>query len=346
MLLSVIVPVHNSSQYLNACVSSIISQGLKPDEYEIILVNNASTDTSLELCNLLKKQYYNLNIVVLSTNIAGVGNARNMGLEQAGGEYIHFVDADDYLGENMYKDIKKIIDENNCDIVITGIINDLIQEKRIYIESSEENKNCKCRSDIIKFIDTIDEQKKVWVLNVIWNKWLRRSIILNNNIRFRTDVNLGEDFIFCCTYMLYIENMYITKAAYYHYIKRGTITLVNRFQDDVLFRRPLMYKTFCDFYNSYKLLDKHQQRVDLLEGKLLFGSLYTVFNTDCTLNSEEKMNFIKTICNSAHFKLSIKYLKHTGMNYHKLIISAIEKENYKRLMFFLKLRVWMKKLKT
>ena len=81
MLLSIILPVHNTATYLPKCIESIINQGLKCDDFEIILVENASTDNSLDVCKKLKEQYSKNNIVIIHTDVPGVSKARNIGID-------------------------------------------------------------------------------------------------------------------------------------------------------------------------------------------------------------------------------------------------------------------------
>lgn len=95
---SIIVPVYNSERWLPRCIESLLDQGLPQDGYEIILVNDGSTDGSLAICEKYKKEYK--NVVVASQSNQGVGMARNHGLEIANGEYVCFVDSDDYIVKN------------------------------------------------------------------------------------------------------------------------------------------------------------------------------------------------------------------------------------------------------
>lgn len=107
MKLSIIVPVYNVEQYLPKCVSSLLNQGLKDEDYEILLINDGSTDHSLSLCTDYAERY--ANIRVFSQPNSGVGIARNKGIDNALGEYIAFVDSADYLLQNgMYEVLKPI----------------------------------------------------------------------------------------------------------------------------------------------------------------------------------------------------------------------------------------------
>lgn len=116
--ISIIVPVHNTELYLAACVESLTSQTYK--NIEIVLVENASTDTSLALCHSLAEK--DERIKVIHTDIPGPANARNMGIDAATGQYIGFVDSDDTVDCDMYEKMLDVSTENNLDIVLCDFV--------------------------------------------------------------------------------------------------------------------------------------------------------------------------------------------------------------------------------
>lgn len=341
MLLSVVMPVHNTEAYLSDCIKSVIKQGLKHDDFEIILVENASSDNSLQVCNELKEQYSDVNILIISTNIPGVGNARNLGIDGAQGEYIHFVDSDDWIADGMYM---QMISNNifNYDGIVTGIINDYVLKTQVaeaYPSTAIEYKDSEGIAD---FLLKLDSLQKVWSLNVIWNKWYKADIIKQNAIYFRDDIDLGEDFVFNCSFFAKITSLKILPSSFYHYMHRGNITLVNKFRDDVLYRRPVIYNAYCKLYEHYGILESAKSNIDMLEGKLLLGSLYSVFGKDCNFSFGGKIEFIKHICESEHFKLGRYYLKNSHMMFHKLLLRLILYKQYKTVYLMLWVRLMMK----
>ena len=332
MLLSVILPIHNTAAYLPDCIESVINQGLECNEFEIILVENASTDNSLEVCNTLKEKYVKNHITVIHTNTPGVGNARNLGIEASTGEYIHFIDSDDWIEKGMYSFLLSESVSDYYDLLITGIKNDYEGTSYIKEELPSTSIVCKGKEQLSDFLLQLDSKQKVWTLNVIWNKWYKAEIIKKFDIRFRTDINLGEDFVFNCAFFECMKTLKIASISFYHYMHRGDITLVNKFRTDILYRRPIISGGF--FQN-------------LLEGKLLFGSLYTVFNKDCKMTYRRKLDFIKEICESDYFSLLGKlYLKSSHMLYHKILDKAIfHYKNYMIVNGMLYLRIRMKRIK-
>ena len=343
MLLSVILPVHNTARYLPKCIESIMNQKLGCDDFEIILVENASTDNSLEVCKYLKRKYVRNNITIIHTDIPGVGNARNLGIDASTGEYIHFIDSDDWIENGMYSFLQS---ENiqSYDILITGIKNDYEDRKYIEIEASSTSSTFKGWSQISNFLLQMDYRHKVWALNVIWNKWYKADLLRKYKIQFRDDINLGEDFVFNCHFFERINSLRISTASFYHYMHRSNITLVNKFRTDVLYRRPIIYNAYCSLYQHYNILLQKKHDIDKIEGKLLFGTLYSIFNKDCSITFQEKLNFIKEICESDYFVLGRQYLQSSRSFYHKILDKAISHHIY----MFIYGVLWLRKniLKT
>ncbi|GET45348.1 glycosyltransferase family 2 protein [Capnocytophaga felis] len=115
MKLSIIIPVYNTEKYLEDCVSSLFDQHIPQGDFEIILINDGSTDGSLQICNQLSEKHE--NICVIDQENKGQSVARNVGLKQAKGKYIYFIDSDDYLNSGYLGDFLKIIDDNNLDFL-------------------------------------------------------------------------------------------------------------------------------------------------------------------------------------------------------------------------------------
>lgn len=117
-MISIIVPIYNVECYLEPCILSLINQ--KYLDVEIILVDDGSTDSCLSICEEYAKK--DSRIIVLHKDNGGQGSARNMGLDKARGEYISFIDGDDYVSETMYTTMMPFFEQTNCDIVTCGLI--------------------------------------------------------------------------------------------------------------------------------------------------------------------------------------------------------------------------------
>lgn len=184
ILLSIIIPVYNIENYLERCVESILNQNI--DNYEILLINDGSLDKSDRICDDLEKKYN--NIKTIHKENAGVNTARNQGLDFAKGEYITFIDGDDYIEPDTFKYNLRVL-KQNPDI-------DILQ----YPEFIVKNNNKKLRDNYpseliilhekytkIKFL--IDENKIL--PGEIWGKIYKRKIW--DKVRLREDMQFCED---------------------------------------------------------------------------------------------------------------------------------------------------------
>ncbi len=185
--------MYNVEKYIEKCVYSTFTQGLKETEFEIIAVDDESPDNSLILVKELAKKYS--NITMISQKNKGLGGARNTGITYAKGEYILFLDADDYLIENSLKEILLIANVNNLDVLEFGAQGVDIQGNIVY---QIEPKNS---SNILSGISYYNNSKSI---NSACNKLYKKSFLKKNNLYFVEKI-YGEDFEFN-TRALYLAN--------------------------------------------------------------------------------------------------------------------------------------------
>ena len=134
-ILSIIIPIYNAERFLNKCLDSVVSQTLK--NWELILIDDGSTDKSLEIMSRFKKNDNRIEIKQIEN--AGVSTARNIGLSLARGKYIGFVDADDWISEEMFENMVRVAENENLDIVQCSYA---IVDENNYVEQTKlmENK--------------------------------------------------------------------------------------------------------------------------------------------------------------------------------------------------------------
>lgn len=203
--ISVIVPVYKAEKYLHRCVDSILSQTFT--DFELILVNDGSPDNSGAICDEYAQK--DNRVHVFHKKNGGVALARNLGLDNAKGKWITFIDADDYIEDGFLN----FPDSTQEDL--------LIQNYKV-IEG--ENYDVKFENSTIpptqiqEFINqNID---KLW-LRTPWSKFFKRGIIDKNTIRFTEGVKIGEDTIFVLDYLFHINSVHFLNSANYIYISEG-----------------------------------------------------------------------------------------------------------------------------
>lgn len=205
--ISIIVPVYNVEDYLSKCIDSIINQTYR--NLEIIIVNDGSSDNSGQMSDQYAKK--DERIIVLHKENGGLSSARNAGLDIAKGDYIGFVDSDDYIASNMYEILYNSIINHNCDISIA----------RIQASDREEIKDN--RVMVLNKVEALERSILSDDLEVcIPNRLYKRFIF--NNLRFETG-KIYEDFLIVTDIFLNVENVVYNGNANYHYtIRAGSIT--------------------------------------------------------------------------------------------------------------------------
>lgn len=209
---SVIVPVYNVKEYLSQCISSVLKQDF--DDFELILVDDGSTDGSSKLCDEFAMTDERVHLIHKSNG--GLSEARNYGLEQAVGEYIWFLDSDDYLIDNQaFSYIRDYIKNKNADVVFFSY--------KKYFE------NTNTYSDpLYRHISENEDIREYIRLNayktLAWNKVVKRSLIEKYNMRFPIG-RLGEDLVWCSDLLAYADNITLCRIPLLAYRQReGSIT--------------------------------------------------------------------------------------------------------------------------
>lgn len=212
-LISVIIPVYNSAKYLSRCIDSVLSQTYR--NLEILLVNDGSTDDSLELC---KSYAEDPRIVVIDKPNGGVGSARNCGLDKAQGDYIVFVDSDDYVDCDMFEKMLALADKDDADVVFCGFKEiDLDGNVRI-VDERKAFENYLADRDLIYFFNY---NKNNGIGAYIWRA-LYRSRVIQNNVRFDETVYINEDDIFLCNVLMNCTRISYLDEHLYNYLQIGS----------------------------------------------------------------------------------------------------------------------------
>lgn len=212
MLISVIIPAFNCEKSIERTVNSIISSGLT--DYEIVIVNDGSTDNTATVCNSLCDQYSFIKYVEQQNS--GVSAARNRGISLATGEYIMFFDADDTAKENGFAECVDIIKSEKPDILIFGMSFDYYKNGKLYRtdELVAEQNGLLNKNQIIAELESLYNTNS---LSSACNKIFKRALISEHNISFNTNYFLMEDFLFSLECLKVCENIYCLPKALYCY---------------------------------------------------------------------------------------------------------------------------------
>lgn len=201
--ISIIVPVYNAEVYLERCIESVLSQTYQ--NIELVLVDDGSTDSSRKICD---KYIERQNVVILYKENGGVSSARNAGLLLASGDYIGFVDSDDYVEKNMFELMHDGI--RNADLCMCGYF----KNKDKYAGVTE--KQIAGRMSAVKCVIEGEGFK-----GYLWNKLFKKTVIDKYQLHFMTDIYICEDLLFCISYMDKINRVCLLPDVLYHYEENG-----------------------------------------------------------------------------------------------------------------------------
>lgn len=261
-LISVIIAMYNAQEYILKLLECLRKQTYK--NLEIIIVDDGSTDNSLKLVKEWAKKDSRINIISILNS--GVSNARNIGIESSTGEYITFLDADDYIEYDMYEKFMFNITEKNADVLRGNFIREDINGNVI------SNGNMMDLSNSI--IDKIVLKEKL--LSYIFDNLiptytpliLVKSSLIKDKIKFRTDIHMMEDLIFCLELFFSASNIYFYDYKAYHYVYNVSSSSKNRKNIIRNFNDTLQVVNFLEEFLTKETVDES-----------VFKKIYHIYST-------------------------------------------------------------------
>ena len=246
-LVSIIVPAYNAEQFISRCIDSILVQSYT--NFEIIIVDDGSKDNTW---NIIKNYVCNNNrIKAVHQQNKGVGSARNAGLKEAEGEWIVFIDADDYIDIEFLNSLMPISDD--VDMVICG--SKYINRKGEYKISKVFNKEVPISNNGKYTLKQIYNYTNMYIWCGPVCKMFSRTIINNNSIEFPTDINFGEDSIFVAKYLFHIKNLQFVEAYFYNIVSNSDSLTAKMLSYNMLPSYLMIHELTLKFCEKHKIDD-------------------------------------------------------------------------------------------
>lgn len=273
--ISIIIPVFNVENYIERCLNSLINQTLK--EIEIICINDGSTDNSLNI--LHKYQKKDCRITIINHKNRGIGYVRNEGVKIAKGEFLGFVDPDDWVDLNYFEKLYTTALQHNADIAVSGFIRLNKKKSHTLLKFKQE-------------IETMDINEKILLCDVpdqnyLWNKIYKLKTFKEQNIIFPS-LTAYEDIPATIEILYKLQKLVTVPNISYYYWKRNGSLVTQKDKKQEYKRAENMVKIFC---NKHKInLDKNRTEIKKFK---IFG--ITIFKTITKQNKKEFiiLNFIK-----------------------------------------------------
>ena len=260
-LISIVIPIYNGAKLIKKMVDSILAQTYQ--NFELILVNDGSKDNTLDVIN---ENYAHIeNVHIFNKHNTGVSDTRNYGLSKANGEYIIFLDADDYLDETFLQQLYESVKNNNSDISMC----------EYYIIS--ENGKTEEILDLERFDDTISSETitnslipamiseskgQESIRGLVWRTLIKKSLISENNLKFNEKIPIAEDLLFLIEAYNYAKSISLVKKPLYHYFRYDG-SVLSKHRPDNYNRSLFFHKTLVELLDKINLLETYEERVSL-----------------------------------------------------------------------------------
>lgn len=345
-LVSIIVPVYNTSRYLRKCIDSLLNQSY--ENIEIILIDDGSVDTSPQICDEYAEKYEKIRCFHIKNN--GVSNARNQGILNSRGKYIQFIDSDDYYTQDAVETMVEAISGDvelasaQFAIVREGVFEEIIGDDKDALISCEE------------FLEYTFSKTGGFYFGTTANKIYMADIIKDNNILFDVQVTLCEDLLFNLEYSKHVNNIQIKGCNIYNYEQGNIHSLIKkkRPRGEVWRCKSIIYKAYVDIFTSKNSYEQHKSKIAnyLMENAVqqikeiiefdengsnikLLKDIKSFCNIDyvvqCANIADEKNRLVrltsKYICKKRYFSLIMMYKAKSFIKNHMGCLHEVIKRN-------------------
>lgn len=289
---SIVIPVHNGEKVLRRCLDSILGQTYR--DFELILVNDGSVDSSESICRKYMEQ--DSRIKLISKEQEGVSATRNRGIEEAVGEYIQFVDCDDYLASDYVETMVTEIEKKQADLVIAGYT------RRRDGQVVENLPNTVFYATKLEFSNDFFRLYNHWYLNTPWNKLFRRDCIKEH---FPVNRSLGEDLLFNLAYMKNVERIAVVACGGYQYCIANENSLGIRFRADKFLNSMDLHRQVLTFAREELELIDEEDWEDITFLKEIRFCITNLVKSN-QVSKGQKKAYIRSWCTEEEVKQSYK----------------------------------------
>ena len=251
---SLIIPVYNAEKYLHRCLTSVMEQTFQ--DMEIIIVNDGSTDDSLAIC----KEYQQMDprFRIIDKENSGVSDSRNRAIAEARGEYLQFMDSDDWLTPDATESFVYAAKKFDCDLVIADFYR---VDKAVFTEKQHIRERGLLTRE--QYAEYMMQEPADFYYGVLWNKLYRRSIIIENQLSMDTELRWCEDFLFNLSFIRHAERFTANQTPIYYYMKRrGSLVSTDWKKTNTVQLKLRLLKVYKELYQSMGLYEENELRIN------------------------------------------------------------------------------------
>ena len=301
---SIIVPVYKAEKYFKRCIDSILNQTFS--DYELILVDDGSPDNCPEICDKFAES--DKRVKVIHKNNGGVSSARNAAIDIAKGEYLMFVDSDDYVENQILQYLYDKIVKADADFFLSGLVMEFTDINDNVVKSIKYGMPDKEYS-VKELLESIRIDFEIICISGPWCKIYKKSIIDKCNIRFNTSLNLGEDTYFNLMYLDNCEKIITGSGIHYHYSRSNNESLFSRYNKYDYESIEFVYDKMRELYIKKKCSERSISQFEYNYIFSLIGSIKRDFINKDKNDYQYRICQIKKIISNKHIQKSLKHIK-------------------------------------
>ncbi|KAF3302255.1 glycosyltransferase [Carnobacterium sp. PL12RED10] len=330
-LVSVVVPIYNVEKYLKQCITSIINQEYK--NLEILLVNDGSQDSSLQICNEFLQ--IDSRIKVYSHNNKGVGYTRNIGIKNFSGDFLVFCDSDDILDSKFLSKLIQSQNDTNSDLVLCNLQNFIEKEGIRILKNNQIIIDENGKIPLEKFMNKFIEYKTHVFFGSPDNKLYKGNIIREKSLRFVEHSNFAEDFEFNLDYYNYIDSVAVVNESLYYYRidAEDSVSKTIYPSEEFLERYIYVYEKFDSLLSEYGYNETDTSDFMLVGLNIVLSNLCKQYTS---IFSKKKIKFINRMVNCEKLINIINNLKVERLPFkYKVLLYLIKFKMVNTLNFFI-----------
>lgn len=250
--ISITVPIFNAQNTLERCIDSILNQDFF--DFELLLINDGSKDDSGLICDTYAQK--DSRVRVIHKENGGVSETRNLALKEAKGEYLQFLDADDWITPDATRLLAEAMETNACDMVIADFYR--VIGERLSHKGSIDETGILSREE---FANNMMENPADFYYGVLWNKLYKRSIIEKYQLCMNPKISWCEDFMFNLEYIRYCKNIYVLQVPIYYYVKtKGSLVSQSMSLTKTMKTKMLVFEYYTDFYKQVLSEEEYEKK--------------------------------------------------------------------------------------
>lgn len=311
-LVSVIIPVYNSERYLKQCLDSIVNQTWY--DLQIICVDDGSSDHSWKILNEYSEK--DKRLLIIRKENEGVSKARNLALEHANGEYIAFVDSDDWIDLDTIECSVKAMKKYNADVVLWSYIREIgnislkkeiFSQDIVFEESAVRDKLYRRMIGLYK--EELSQPENMDAICPVWMKLYRRSIINDNKIQFYDIREIGtyEDGLFNLNYFSYAKKAVFIEKYFYHYRRDNAESVTTVYKPNLPEQWDKLFNLLNEHIENHKLNDTFRMA---LSNRIALSTLFLGLNVmECKESCINKMKIINKLISKPQYRKALQNLE-------------------------------------